>query len=84
MSQSIKIIKKPKLQHPTFLAAWPGMGKVALTAVKYLKDQLKAELLGEIDHSEFFAQTGAVVSKQVIQRPDRPTNQFYYYQSLVV
>ena len=81
MSQSIKITKKPKLQHPTFLAAWPGMGNVALTTFKYLRDQLKAELLGEIDHADFFAPTGAAVSKQVIQRPDIPSNQFYYYQS---
>ncbi len=81
MGESIRLVKKPKLHHPSFIAAWPGMGRVALLAVEYLRDHLKAEFLGEMEHTDFFAPTGAQVSKQVILTPEKPTNRFYYYSS---
>lgn len=81
VNKTISLLKKPKLRNPSFVAAWPGMGSVATTAVNYLKDQLKAKSLGEIVKSEFFAPTGASVAKQIIQAPESPTNQFYYHES---
>lgn len=81
MSSQIQLLDKPKLKRPYFIAAWPGMGSVAVTAVEYLRDQLGAKLLGEMPAEDFFTPTGATVSKQIIQAPELPTNKFYYYQS---
>jgi hypothetical protein len=63
------------------VAAWPGMGNVALTAVNYLKDKLGATALGELTSADFFAPTGALVANQIILPPERPNNQFYYFSS---
>jgi len=78
----IKIIEKPKLNDPAFIAAWPGMGNVAMTTVTYLKDQLGAKYLGELEVKDFFAPTGALVSRQVVKTLSPPKNQFYYHQSM--
>jgi proteasome assembly chaperone (PAC2) family protein len=81
MSELVTLFKKPKLNRPTFIAAWPGMGNVAILAVDYLKRKLGAELMGEVEPADFFAPTGATVSRQVIRAPETPVNQFFYYQS---
>ena len=46
--------RTPKLVNPTLVAAWPGVGNVALIAATYLKDKLKAKPLGELDPQGFF------------------------------
>ncbi|MFC1569677.1 PAC2 family protein [bacterium] len=69
-----------KLNRPIFIAAWPGMGNVALTAISYIKEKLGATLLAEIAPAEYFAPTGAVVNNQILQAPESPNNQFFYYK----
>jgi len=81
INQIVTLYEKPKLIAPRFVAAWPGMGNVALLAVEYLKDQLDTKLIGEVAPSGFFAPTGAEVSKQIISQPKIPMNQFFCYQS---
>jgi len=81
MSEFVTLFKKPKLYKPTFIAAWPGMGNVAMLAVDYLKRKLGAELMGEMDPADFFAPTGATVAKQIIRAPEAPMNQFFYHNS---
>jgi proteasome assembly chaperone (PAC2) family protein len=81
MEDILKLFKKPDLKKPFLVAAWPGMGNVALTAVNYLKDKLGAVPLGELTSTDYFAPTGAIVSKQIILPPERPNNQFYYFSS---
>ncbi len=81
MNKLITLFDKPSLKNPCLIAAWPGMGSVALTAINYIKEKLDAKALGEIAPSDFFAPTGAAVAKQIIQSPETPTNQFFYYQS---
>lgn len=81
MSDPVLFFEKPKLNNPSLIAAWPGMGNVAITAVTYLKEHLGAKPLGEIEDLDFFAPTGATISNQLIQKPVRARNQFYYYQS---
>jgi len=74
MKKLISFSKIPNLKDPCLLAAWPGMGKVALTAVEYLINELDAEYCGEMANA-------AQVSKQVIIPPLVPENKFYYYHS---
>lgn len=69
------------LNQPIFIAAWPGMGNVGITAISYLRDKLGASLLAEIAPAEYFTPTGAIVVNQILQTPDSPDNQFFYYKS---
>jgi len=80
MGEIVKLLKKPKLKDPCFVASWPGMGNVAMLAVDYLKNQLGAKPLGKVEPSDFFAPTGAVVQKQMIKPPEPPANQFFYHR----
>jgi len=82
MGDTVRIVEKPDLKNPFLVAAWPGMGNVALTAVNYLKDKLGAKLLGEMPDLEYFAPTGAVVANQIVRPPDKPVNQFFYHRSV--
>ena len=81
MADNIKFLKKPKLKNPNFVAAWPGMGNVAINAVNYLKNKLGAKPLGGLSPEGFFSSTGAVVSKQIVKPPEAPSNKFYYYKA---
>jgi len=81
MGELVKFLKRPKLKNPYFVAAWPGMGNVAVLAVDYLRNQLGAKLLGKVEPGEFFAPTGAVVQKQMIKPPEPPANHFFYHRS---
>ncbi len=79
MKDFVTFFKRPDLKQPVLLAAWPGMGNVALGAMKYLKDHLEATLIGEVNAQHFFAPTSALVSKQLIRPPDIPKNQIFEY-----
>lgn len=81
MSEATKFYDKPDLKNPFLIAAWPGMGNVAITAVNYLKDKLGAKLLGEMPSLDYFASTGAVVANQIIRQPEKPINQFFFHRT---
>jgi len=81
MSEIVTLFEKPKLKNPSLIAAWPGMGSVAMIAVSYLKNQLGAQPMGEVAPSDFFAPTGATVAKKIIKPPESPVNQLSYYHS---
>jgi hypothetical protein len=69
------------------VAAWPGIGGVALRVATYLRDELGAEELGEIEPSGFFHPAGVVVENNVIQVPEMPDaselpqSKFYFWRS---
>ncbi|MFH1655239.1 MAG: PAC2 family protein [Candidatus Omnitrophota bacterium] len=77
----IKIHKKPKLKNPIMIAAWPGMGNVALKAATYLKDQLKAVEFAEIDMGDFFSPTEAQIDNGLLKMPAMPKGKFYFREN---
>ena len=81
MNEIVTLFERPKLKNPSLIAAWPGMGNVAMLTASYLKNQLGAQPMGEIAASDFFAPTGATVAKKIIKPPESPVNQFSYYHS---
>lgn len=81
MDDIIRHAEAPEFHSPCLIAAWPGMGSVALTTVHYLKEKLKATLFAELAPGDFFQPSGAMVSNQVIQAPEKASNKFYYFQS---
>ena len=42
-----RFLRTPKFENPFMVAAWPGMGYLAKTAIDYLRRQLRAELFAE-------------------------------------
>ena len=81
MEKRIKRVRTPKLVNPSLVAAWPGVGNVALIAVTYLKDKLKAKVLGELDPSGFFDLGGVFIKDNLIELPEFPQSTFYYWSS---
>jgi uncharacterized protein (TIGR00162 family) len=76
----IKVPRKPKLINPRLVAAWPGVGNVALIAATYLKDKLKAKVLGELDPAGFFELGGVFIKDNIIEMPEFPQSVFYYWK----
>ena len=76
----IKIYKEPKLNRPSLVAAWPGIGNVALAAAEYLKEKLGAEEFAEIDPLPFFELNGVIIEDNLIQHPRFPQSKFYYWK----
>ena len=71
----------PTLVEPSLVAAWPGVGNVALIAATYLKDKLNAKVLGELDLEGFFDITGVFIRDNLIETPEFPQGRFYYWKS---
>ena len=69
---TVKLYRKPRLKNPQMVAAWPGIGDVALRVATYLRDKLGAEELGEIEPFGFFHPAGVMVENNVIHIPEMP------------
>lgn len=81
MSDILKVRARPKLNSPNMVAAWPGIANVATIAVTYLKKQLEFKTLGEIDAAYFFDPIGVMARDNVVQEPQFPQSQFYYWKN---
>jgi proteasome assembly chaperone (PAC2) family protein len=69
MKKLIKLAAKPKLKSPVMLAAWPGVGNVAMVVANYLLDKLDFKDLAEIEPSEFFDPIGVLSREHLIEDP---------------
>lgn len=79
--EGIKIIKRPRLKSPYFVAAWPGMGEVAFKSAAYLVESLKAEEFAQVLPEEFFYLTGSSIEKGILDMPQLPQGKFYYWKN---
>jgi proteasome assembly chaperone (PAC2) family protein len=77
----IRIRARPKLNAPNVLAAWPGIGNVAMIIANYLKAKLPFKELGYLEPSYFFDPIGVLVKDDVVQEPTFPESVFYYYKN---
>jgi proteasome assembly chaperone (PAC2) family protein len=77
----IKLCARPKLNSPVMLAAWPGVGNVAVIVATYLKRKLGFKELAEIEASYFFDPIGVVVKGNVVEAPQFPQSRFYYWKN---
>lgn len=76
-----KFYKEPHPKACNFIAAWPGIGNVALIITQYLKDKLQAEEIGEILPFDFFDPIGVVVRDNIVETPQFPESKFYYWHN---
>ena len=81
MKGVIKIHARPKLKSPNMLAAWPGIGNVAMIVAGYLKSKLNFKELGVLEASYFFDPIGVLVKDNVVEAPNFPQSQFYYWKN---
>lgn len=76
---SIKLYDMPELRQPYMIAAWSGMGAVALLTANYLRQSLNAEFFGEIDPHAFFSPSQVLVQDGLIQVPEFAETKFFYW-----
>ncbi len=81
MKGLVKLYAKPKLNSPNMLAAWPGIGNVSIIVATYLERKLNFKRLGEIKASYFFDPIGVVVRDNVVEAPQFPQSEFYYWKN---
>ena len=81
MKDLVKLRARPKLNSPVMLAAWPGIGNVALIVATYLLRKLNFKELGEVEAAHFFDPIGVVVKDSVVEAPQFPQSQFYYWKN---
>lgn len=77
---AVRFYREPEIRISRMVAAWPGVGNVALIAARYLKEKLNAEEIGEIEPSLFFTPSGVMVKDNVVEAPQFPENRFYYWR----
>lgn len=81
MNELVSLRIRPRLSAPNMLAAWPGVGNVAMIVATYLQRKLDFKELGEIEPSYFFDPVGVVVKDNVVEEPRFPQSKFYYWKN---
>ncbi len=81
MKGLVKLYAHPKLNSPNMLAAWPGIGNVAVIVATYLRKKLDFKELGEVEAAHFFDPIGVVVKDNVVEAPEFPRSRFYYWKN---
>ena len=81
MRGTVKLYKEPRVKSCDLIAAWPGIGNVALIVAKYIKDKLNAEEIGEIEPFDFFDPIGIMVKGNIIEAPQFPESKFYHWHN---
>ena len=81
MKEAVKLYKEPHSEACDLIAAWPGIGNVALIAAQYMKDKLNFEEIGEIEPFDFFDPIGVRVRNNIIEAPQFPESKFYYWHN---
>ncbi len=71
--------EKLQLHHPRMVAAWPGMGHVALNAGVYLLAKLGMSLIAEFEPSDLFDVDHVEVKHGIIQTGRRPRNRLFLW-----
>ena len=81
MKGLVKLYARPKLKAPVMLAAWPGIGNVATIVASYLMRELDFKKLGKVEASHFFDPIGILVKNNVVEAPQFPQSDFYYWKN---
>ncbi len=81
MNGLVRLHARPKLKSPIMLAAWPGVGNVATIVAIYLKRELDFKRLGELEAPYFFDPIGVSVRESLVESPQFPESNFYYWKN---
>lgn len=78
MEEGIRYYRKIDLINPIMIAAWPGMGNVALGTADYIRRKLKAVRFAEIKTDPFAALDSVDIRRGLSKIPKTPLSTFYY------
>ena len=81
MEEDIRYYRNIDVVNPVMIAAWPGMGNVALGTVDYIRRKLKAVRFAEIKTDPLAALDAVEVRSGLSKFPKTPLNTFYYTKS---
>ena len=81
MNELVKLYARPRLKSPNMVAAWPGIGNVAIIVATYLERKLGLKELAEVEASHFFDPIGVIVKDSVVEAPQFPQSKFYYWKN---
>ena len=81
MNDLVKFYARPKLRAPYLIAAWPGIANVSMVVAMYLGKQMAFKPLGELNAPYFFDPIGVMVRNNVIEAPQFPQSQFFYWKN---
>jgi len=73
----IKLYKQPELERPDLICGWPGIGRIGIMAVDYLRRAIAAEELGEIEPWDFFELRKVTIQDGLLKDLEFPSNKFY-------
>jgi proteasome assembly chaperone (PAC2) family protein len=79
--KNIIVNKRPRLKNPILVAAWPGMGDVALKAALYLKDKLSCVEFASMSAEEYFHPSGVWIDNSLVHIPEQTVGKFYFYKN---
>jgi proteasome assembly chaperone (PAC2) family protein len=74
----IRLYKEPKLERPTLIASWPGIGNIGIIAVDTLRGIVRAEELGEIEAWDFFYPQKVLIRGGELKDLEFPSSKFYF------
>jgi uncharacterized protein len=80
LTVNINIMTEIELHEPVLMAAWPGMGHVALKAYIYQHEALRAQNLASVEEPEFFRLPGINIQDGLVQSTLLPQSGFYYWK----
>lgn len=80
IKKPVKIFEEPDIKKPIMLAAWPGMGYVAMGVVGYLSEKLHAQQFAEIEPGDYFPLSTAYFKDRIIDFPQLPKSQFFSWK----
>jgi proteasome assembly chaperone (PAC2) family protein len=75
---TIKLYREPKLERPDLICGWPGIGRIGIMAVDYLRRAIAAEEFGEIEPWDFFEPRKVIIRDGLLKDLEFPSNKFYY------
>lgn len=77
----ITIERAIKPKNAVLIAAWPGMGSVALKAGLYLKEKLNGQKFARIEPKDYFYPVEAFIEEGLIKTQELPKGEFFYWQN---
>lgn len=80
--KGIQIYHSISMERSTLLAAWPGMGNVALGAIDYLRRKLETMIFAEMDMSQLSAPDAVEVEDGLARLAKSPKSLFYHKEEL--
>lgn len=79
MTKDAKTSERVKLNRPWLVAAWPGMGNVALSAGYYLMAKLDMHILAEFSAAGLFDVDHVEVKNGLVRPGHRPRSRFFVW-----